>query len=307
MRILSKLAFKNAGDFIGGNARGLERSIFNDRFASGCDDEVLRELKKYQNIDGGFGNALESDFRLPLSSPMSTSKAFEIIRGHEDSSLALPMTIAGIKYFEATYDHGRLGWYAVPKEVNEYPHAFWWTYDEETKMTMIDNSWGNPSADIIGIIYRHREHSTVLDISSLVVHAIEYFKAKKGYDSQHEVYCYISLQDSLPDKLAKSLDGPLTRAVGEQVCYDMKKWDTYEPRPLDYVGSPEHRHYGIPPEKIDINLDYIARELEVDGHISPHWDTSGYGEGLREAIIEWEGVLTLRALIALDNFKRIEK
>lgn len=307
MILLNKKTFENAKDYIEDNARDLEKAMFKDRFVSSSDDDVLRSLRKYQNRDGGFGNALESDFRLPLSSPMSTSKAFNIIMDHDSSSVALPMIIGGIKYLESTYDKDRVGWFSVPKEVNDYPHAFWWAYDENTKMTMIDNSWGNPSADIIGIIYRYREHTTILDINSLIVHAIEYFKAKKEYNSQHEVYCFINLQRSLPENLANSLDGALTRAVGEQVCYDIGKWDTYESRPLDYVKSPESRHYGIPNDKIDINLDYIIKELESNGYISPNWDTSGYEEGLRPAITEWNGTLTLRALMLLDNFKRIEK
>lgn len=307
MLTLSSEAFKRASDYVMGNARELERSLIMDRFVSPCDEDVLRALSKYQNKDGGFGNALEPDFRLPLSSPMSTSKAFEIIKAHDGPTMAQPMIISGIRYLENTYNDDRKGWYAVPKEVNDYPHASWWSYDEKTSMTVIDNSWGNPSADIIGVLYTYREHVNFLDINSLVSYAIDYLKKKESFSSQHETYCFINLQKSLPERLSKSLDGPLTRAVSEQVCYDVARWAGYEPRPLDFVNSPDARHYGIPNERIDENLDYLVRALECNDHISPHWDTSDYVGGLRVAINEWKGNLTLRALVALDSFSRIEK
>ena len=70
---LSKDAFSRAEDFIYSNARKLDARLFEYHFKEASKDELLEELRKYQNSDGGFGNAIEPDFRLAVSSAMATS------------------------------------------------------------------------------------------------------------------------------------------------------------------------------------------------------------------------------------------
>jgi len=64
---LSRNAFGRAAEFISLNARPLERAQFDYHFASGSLSDVLTELNKFQNDDGGFGHAIELDLRMPLS------------------------------------------------------------------------------------------------------------------------------------------------------------------------------------------------------------------------------------------------
>jgi hypothetical protein len=75
MRKLSSEQFSKARDFLLTKARPLDRAMFRFEFEQGSASDVLKELEIFQNEDGGFGNALEPDFRLPDSSAMASTIA----------------------------------------------------------------------------------------------------------------------------------------------------------------------------------------------------------------------------------------
>ena len=52
-------AFDLAQTFIWRNARLIDRHLFAYLFRQGPKTPVITALKAYQNVDGGFGNALE--------------------------------------------------------------------------------------------------------------------------------------------------------------------------------------------------------------------------------------------------------
>ena len=66
-------------EFIFLNARKLDKTLFLYEFGNQQADLVFVELLKYQNVDGGFGNALEPDIRMTESSPIATTVAFQYI------------------------------------------------------------------------------------------------------------------------------------------------------------------------------------------------------------------------------------
>lgn len=70
MKTLSKRAFDRTIQFISEIGRPLEQALCAHHFTEPCPEQVISELAKYQNEDGGFGHGLEPDFRLPASSPM---------------------------------------------------------------------------------------------------------------------------------------------------------------------------------------------------------------------------------------------
>ena len=96
---LSGKAFNRAGNFITNSARSLERVLFDYHFGSGSGSDVLIKLKKFQNEDGGFGQGIEPDLRMSVSSPFSISVAFQILQ-----ELSVPrdhdMVRNGIGYLE---------------------------------------------------------------------------------------------------------------------------------------------------------------------------------------------------------------
>ena len=127
-------------------ARPLEIARYDYIFEKSSADGVLRELSAFQNHDGGFGHGIESDFHLPDSTPIATSVGLRILDALPSSKLRDEMITKALQYLRTAFFLDRVGWFSVTPEVNEYPHAPWWTYDISTKMTPIDMSWGNPSA-----------------------------------------------------------------------------------------------------------------------------------------------------------------
>lgn len=62
--------FEKAAHFIWTHGRLLERRVFEYIFHGGSMSNVMTSLTAYQNEDGGFGNAIEPDLRVPGSQPL---------------------------------------------------------------------------------------------------------------------------------------------------------------------------------------------------------------------------------------------
>ena len=305
--MLSKDHFKEISKSIIEYGRPLEKSIFKKYFYDGSEQEIINELKKFQNADGGFGHGLESDFRLPYSSPMATSVGIRHLSKLDKSEETKEMIKESISYLESCFDKNRNGWFAVPKEVNNFLHAPWWHYNEEEGMTVIDKNWGNPSAEIIAYLYKYKEYVKKLDVDSLVEFAINHIENILEFNSEHEIFCYIKLYEVLPEGLQKRLESRIQVAINQLIEYEEEKWIEYVPTPVDFVSSPDMCKFGIKESKLIDNLDFIIKQLESNGRINPPWGESFYMEDLKPAYNEWIGVLTLNALTILDKYERIEK
>jgi len=218
---------------------------------------------------------------------------------------AKEMIKAAIAYLETSFDEKRNGWFAVPKEVNNFPHAFWWHFNEKDNMTIIDSNWGNPSAEILAYLYKYRQYVEKLDIDSLVEYAINYIENKLEFNSDNELFCYIKLYRVLPEALQKRLEKRITSAIEQVIVYDEQEWHEYVPTPIGFVKNIDSNRFGVLESKLNNNLDFIIRELESNGKINPPWGESYYEGDLKEAYNEWIGVLTLKALISLERFERI--
>ncbi len=307
MNILSKAEFGLVRDEFMKRARNLEKEIFIHCFEKENEQSILAALEEFQNEDGGFGHGIESDFTIPLSNPMHTSVALTIMSEHVSSGAAEEMTKKTINYLEDVFDYEKQRWFTVSKEVNDYPHAPWWNFDEEQGMTVIDNSWGNPTADLIGHLLERKAYVKKIDIEALNEIAIQKLEAKDEFKAEHEVYCYVELlkKQNDPEK-AKRIEKKVTQACDTLICRDVSQWTTYVPRPLDFINDSKLPHFGISQELIDIHLDYYIELLKKDHFIDTNWQWGVYPEAWEIAKKEWQGVLTLNTLLLIRGFGRIE-
>ncbi|QHE53943.1 hypothetical protein [Pontibacillus sp. HMF3514] len=305
MKTLSPNAFQQARNWIMTEARPLEQALFSYEYENGSADDVLNELAKFQNKDGGFGNGLEADFRMPHSSPMATSVGLQHLIQFADQPKAEPMIQNAIRYLEYSFLEERQGWLAVPKEVNEYPHAFWWTV-HENGMSWIDDNWGNPSAELIGYLHIFEHYVAALNVPKLVDQAVQHFLNLEKFESEHEIYCYLRLLAMVPSQRTEKVEKQIERAVQSVVKLDRENWEKYVPFPLKFVASPESKTYGIPQFKVEDNLDYFVEKIEEHGVIEPTWAWNDYMNVWEEAKREWTGALTLGTLGGLKRFNRME-
>ncbi|WP_181347704.1 hypothetical protein [Thalassobacillus sp. CUG 92003] len=288
------------------NGRELEAMKARNMKGEQTGEDILIALRRFQNDDGGFGNGLEADFRLPDSSALATSVAFQTLIQWEEHPLALPIIERSITYLEDHFDEARRGWYAVPPKVNDYPHAFWWHVHEDGR-SFIDHHWGNPSAELIGYLYQYRSFTRRLNVDQLVKDALEHLDGLEKFESEHEIYCYQRLFKLHPDLETPRLADKITHAVQELVHEDQTKWKEYVPQPLSFVHHPDEQDYDISHEAIETNLDMLVDVLK-DGKLrEPNWAWGDhYPDAWQAAKQEWEGVLTLEALTLLDHFNRID-
>ncbi|GMQ60059.1 hypothetical protein AN1V17_44590 [Vallitalea sediminicola] len=306
MNKLSKELFEKCQKYILENGRELEQHLFINHFIEPCELDIIKDLKEYQNTDGGFGNGLESDFSLPYSSAMATSIGLRYLSRYDNQKEAVTIIKKAIAYLEDTYVPERKGWFAVPREVNDFPHAPWWNYDEEKGMTIIDKYWGNPSAELIGYLYKYREYVNSLEVDDILEYAINNINGKEVYESHHEIYCYLVLYATLPTESVDKLEGTLEKAIRQLVNTQVDKWEDYVPKPLDFINDPNET-YGIDKEAINTNLDYYIDRIINDNMIIPNWAWNNYEEQWEIAKVEWTALITFKVLCTLDKFNRIEK
>ncbi|GCD10547.1 hypothetical protein [Clostridium tagluense] len=305
MKKLPKTLLNQLNTYMNTEVRPLERSIFNYYFNDSSGDDILDSLETFQNSDGGFGNGIEPDFKLIQSSPMATSIGLRYLSKLDNNDRAQKMIARAVEYLETTFDSNRKGWYSVPSNVNEYPHAPWWEFKNDINMTVIDYSWGNPSAELIGYLYKYKEYLNNLDIYSLISYAITNLNERTEFKSEHEIFCYIHMYNTLDKEFSSQLEDVLKLAVSQLVNIKESEWVDYVPTPLKFIEMDSTGFWGIQRKFIDQNLDYLIDKLEEQGKILPTWQWDKYLEEWEISKVEWMGILTLEALLSLCKFNRI--
>ncbi len=301
MKKLSKEAFSKARNFIMNEARELERALFENVFENGDSSQVIQAVKKYINHDGGAGNALESDFWYPGSTPMATSIALRILKDYDSDDSSKEIIKNAVAYLEDNFHNKIEGWRFTKKEVNDYPRAPWWTYNEENEEKEFN---GNPSAEIIGYLNKYSQYVNELNVNYLVKLTLEHLNNMEEFEV-HELYCYITLYHLIGEDYKEKMIGKLREGVKKCICIDSNKWNEYMPQPLNFMNSAQENIYGIEQKYIDENLDYLIDILEEKGVIEPTWAWGQYEQEWKIAKKRWTGWMTLDVLVKLKNFGRV--
>ncbi len=296
---LSKDAFSSAEDFIYSNARDLDVRFFETHFKDGSKDDVLSALKKYQNPDGGFGHAIEPDFRLTGSSAMATSVGLQYcVEVNTDSNDEIIQSV--MDYLATTFDVENAYWPKTPVEVNDSPHAPWWHVDEIKPPE--EAAWANPNAELLGYLHNFQNHVPDEILEKLYKRALDNLN---NLDTIESLYCFMNWE-----RAYQSVPDPLKSLISEKVG---KTLQTLKPNP-DTLG--EIRVFWIAPtpesflltfpDHIQSLHDYEISRQREDGGWWPTWSWGQYDDVWPIAEREWAGKITVGNLIALDTFKLLE-
>lgn len=285
------------------NCSPLLRAQFGHAFENADTQAIFAALAHYQNDDGGFGHNLEGDFELPDSSPLATSVAFQILTRY-NAPPDSPLVVGGIQYLVKSFLPERPGWITVPKEVNLYPHAAWWHYQQDLGGSSIDHTWGNPSAELTGYLIRYPELSPAPIRENLLQRALERLLASDEME-MHELFCYLRLAENLPQDEQAAIQPKLSQLVLSAVETNPEKWLGYAALPLDFVKSSDSFLYPALQESVSANLDFWIEQLEKEGIFTPPWNWEGYDEAWQAARIEIIGRITLERFIIFKEFNRI--
>ena len=303
---LSKDAQAKARTFIKTRARELERAIYACAFEDGSADAIFGALATYQNEDGGFGHGLEPDLQLSDSSVIATTVAFQHLRAIR-APASHPQVRAGMRYLMATYDPEIEAWPIIPPNVDDAPHAPWWSYGDD-----LAERWGgflvNPRAEIVG--YLHDCPSLVPGAMRdlLTTAVVEYAEQHGDEIGMFDVLCYVRLvrTESLPDSVRDRLMTVLTPVVEARVVQDPDRWDDYVLTPLEIVDGPQAPFADVLADAVAAQLNFEIAHQAQSVAWEPKWTWGGlHPEDWARARQAWSGILTVRMLQILRRFDRL--
>ena len=302
----SKDSLKRARDYIENNARPLEKARFRYHFNSGPADDVIIELKEYQNPDGGFGNALESDLRAPESSALCTSVAFQVLREVGKYDLD-EMTTKAIRYLLDTFDNEKITWRIIPKTAERYPHAPWWL--QEGREDQFNTFSLNPTAELVGCLMDYGKDIAPESLIQKILDKVMSYLVGLDEIEMHDFLCCKRLYESknINAKVKEQLIVQLQRLLKTAVSLNSMEWERYSLRPIQAADKPDSPFYPALRETVTENLDYEIKTFQPNGSWSL---TSSWGDIFPEIKAEiqreWSGVFNLKKLLALKAYGRIE-
>ncbi len=306
MKRLSKDRQQTAKAFLFSHARPLEQALYRHEFESAPQEDVLLELARFQNADGGFGHALESDFRAPESSALATSVALDILRDI-NAPAAHPLICRALAYLLHTYQRDTQTWRIIPPTGDASPHAPWWNQErlEET----FQHFRINPKAELVSYFYRYDSAISTKEKEEMLASLLADAQALPDAVSVDELLCLLRLHacKNLPTDARHYLQTRLPKMIAATVETNPEKWGGYCLKPFWAIPTPQAPFAEVIRPALEQNLDYQIDTQNEDGSWSLNWSWFGqFPDEWPTAEREWRGVLTLRTLRALHAFGRLE-
>ncbi len=304
--ILGKEALDRARAFIETKGRPLEKARFHYHFQGGPAAAVMTELKKFQNRDGGFGQALEPDLRAPESSALATSVAFQLLREiGADASDA--MASAAIGYLLDTFDNTGMVWRIIPGTAGNSPHPPWW--EQEGLAERFGNFSLNPTAELSGYLYQYGRDVMPQEQLLTLWSKILSFLGDLEKIEMHDFLCCKRLieTEGLDAKLKTQLVDNIQRLVMSTISLESSEWSEYGLQPVQVADSPDSPFFEAVRDAVAENLDYDIRTQQADGSWAANFSWLGtYPDEFEKVKLEWAGVQAVEKLIALKKYGRIQ-
>jgi hypothetical protein len=293
-----------AADFIWRSARLLDRARFAHLFFHGAREPVLAALRAYQNVDGGFGHALEPDVRAPTSQPGAVRSALEML--DQIDSFADPMVARACDYLlTITCADGGVP-FLLPSAL-PYPRAPWWNTTAQPPSAVTF------SAPIAALLHKHRiahpwlERATdycwrqvlAFDVTESEGVAGDVSKIGRSYQAR----AVLAFLDHVPDRRrAEEAFARIGRLVleGKLVEPDLNAPGEVH-TPLDYAPTPHCLARALFSDAvIAAHLDALVAAQQPDGGWRFNWK-----EWNPVTTLEWRGWLTVETLLTLQAYGRL--
>jgi hypothetical protein len=310
---LSRSDFEEVRLWVHRNAREIELALWKYHFENGSKDDVLKALTAYQNGDGGFGHALEPDNWNPDSSPYQTLTAIKMLDriGFADSEH--PMWRGIFRYLDRGAYNNENGWlFSIPSN-DGYPHAPWWTYNENANAY---ESIG-VTAEIAAFVLKYGEKDAPLYRKALtetkrITGLIG--TAEKNGDMGIGGFCVL-LEAINAAGLAENYDmaalsARVRQLVQSSIVRDTSKWEFYGVRPSNYITSPDSPYYEDNRDLVVTELEYLVETRPTGGVWGITWSWFDNNEKYAKAFAVsenwWKANLAAAKVLMLRNFDRLE-
>lgn len=302
MEKLKVSQLKNIENHIFNNARDIEKAKWNYLFNNGSKESIVSELIKYQNEDGGFGKGLEADMLLPSSTSIASTEAIFIAYDYE-----LNYKESWFKnlldYFEKTIEDTPSFWEKVPKEVENFPHAPWWTYAPDTKFTP------NPCAVIASAFIKYGDDKQKELGNKIAARCMEFLNSDEEC-SDHDCYClqrlFIVLKELNSNLINDVTIRSMERRIVDCLCTDENKWTEYVPQPLDLVTLPYSEWYKLVEHFVEKNFSFWLNTLKEEGYWQPNFSWGVDSEVARKVTETWSCYISVKRARIFKAFGLIE-
>jgi hypothetical protein len=311
MKQLSREQFARARDFLHSQGRPLDRATFELEFESGTVDAVLTELRKFQNPDGGFGQALEPDVRTPSSSALCTEMGLRYLM-EWGVPADHPMVQAAVKYLLHSFDAESQVWRVIPEDANDHPHAPWWHDEAGSLARTFDDFLVIPRAGILASLYHYTELIPADWLTAITARTVDDIMAldteKFGGGGDTLVYALRLMEaPGLATHLKARLEPRLWEAADAIVARDPQAWAGYVAPPLKLAHTPTAPLADLLAGELQAYLDYLVEQQTPEGTWEPTWSWGeSYPQDWAQAKQEWRGILTFDTLVSLRAFSRMK-
>lgn len=284
--------------FILQNARPLELAVYKYLFENESNQAVIDELKKFQNADGGFGNALEPDFFNPNSSPIATNDAiitlYRVNALNKDSDIVKGI----VSYLEShdSFDESKKRWLFAIDSNKDYPHAIWWGKKDDGISSF------NPSISLAAFLICYGNRNPFYE--KILKEGFEYLKSGEEISGDN-LSCFLltyellkinNINNILDLKIFKNL---LCNAIDNTICKDIKKYG------IEYVPTPSAIFAGtyndfITPEirpLIFAEKDILGKLQMDDGGFDISWKWYTPYPEFEQARAWWRPRITIEKLL----------
>jgi hypothetical protein len=287
----TKTDLSKVTDFMWRTARLLERHRFAFLFQGGSRDAVLRALRPYQNVDGGFGHALEPDLRGPVSQPVPSWSALCVL--DEIGAFDDPMVEQVCEYLMTiTTPEGGVP-FMLPS-AHAYPRAPWWQSAEPPSASL------NPTAAIAGLLHKHHiQHPWLAPATMFCWDRLATLETTNAY----EMRAVIPFLDYVPDReQAEQVFARVGPKILEQGLVALDPAEQGEVHtPLNFAPRPNSLARRLfTNEVIEAHLDALVDAQEEDGGWPINWLV-----WTPITRFEWRGCVTIDALTALRAYGRL--
>lgn len=289
------------------NARPIDLFRYQFLFENGSKENVIDVLKEYQNTDGGFAYALEPDCWNEKSTPLQTWVATRIIEeiGYSDNDSELVQGI--IKYLCSGNEFRNGYWNGLSgvKSNNDYPHALWWSYDENASDSY------NPTASLAGFLlkYSKKESDEYLFAADIVKKAVNNFEKKVPIESMHEASCFVELYEYLKSgKIEDIVDmvefrSALEQQINHSITKDKSKWNSeYICKPSLFIKSSSSCFYESNKDICNYECKFISESQNADGTWNITWNWTDYMEQWSIAKNWWRSDVIINNLKIMKSY-----
>lgn len=268
----------------------LIKSLFENQ-----DEQLIKELKNYQNKDFGYGHSLEPDSLCETSSIVSTEQAIYAIERIKNPELKEPLIKEIVLYLESQYDKDKDGFKLITEDFKNYPSAIWWKYEDYDK----NFPYGNPDGFVIGFLFQHRKYITTLDINKQINNMISFIMSEKFIESDmHILFNALQFNKYVDNDVQNLIHDRIHLLVDKLLENDKGNWDDYSLEPYKiYLIDPHFMsgHKSI----LNKNLESLLKEV-TDLTVMPKWKWYQYDDIFESKVkYLWMGNLYYQYIYAL--------